>query len=196
MNIPNNHDSTMRVNVMVEVTPVVAEFKNIIMMMEALISNADIQAYRAFDAEGSMMRLFEAMDHYLAFMLGRVQTNIGFDYYVNEYFAQHARYLTSNHQFMQAAGNRFVYAASYLYSCLSLAQQRIEQVGGMVDEVEYTPHLGYTLGTYLVTGYYNHLETLDTQRLHWGKPMLGQNPQVQEILHEFSMVSVEPHSIY
>lgn len=145
------------VNVMVDTVFVMEQFKPIVLMMEAAISNADTNAYRDFDADGAYMRLFEAMDHYLAFLLGRQRANIGFDYYVNEYFMAHARFL-NNPDFLRTGGVLFANAAGYLQRALLFAQSNIEQNGATVGEVHSVPYSGYALFTYLVTGYYdNHL---------------------------------------
>lgn len=149
------------VNVMVDTVFVMEQFKSIVLMMEAAISNADTNAYRDFDADGAYMRLFEAMDHYLAFLLGRQRANIGFDYYVNEYFMAHARFLNSP-EFLRAGGVLFANAAGYLQRALLFAQSNIEQNGATVGEIHSVPYQGYTLFTYLVTGYYdNHLYESD-----------------------------------
>ena len=153
----NTNVKPFRVNVMVDVSPVMVEFNRILLMMEAAISQGDVNAYREFERDGAIMRLFEAADHWLEFELGRQRGNIGFDYYLNEYFAKFARFMRAP-EFLQAAGIYFSNAVGYLARCLQFAQFNIEQTGGMVAEVTCTPYQGYHLFTYLVTGYYeNHL---------------------------------------
>lgn len=139
---------------MVNTVGVMDTFKKIVILMEAAISNADRTAYRDFDEMASYMRLFEAMDHYLSFMLGNSTANIGFDYYINEYFARFAPYLFKTPGFIQQSSILFAEAAGYLCRCLAPAKHQIENSGGLVDEVESTSHKGWELFTYLVTGHY------------------------------------------
>jgi hypothetical protein len=145
-------------HVMVDTTFVMEQFRPIMTMMEACISNADAAMYRAFDIDGAYMRLFEAADHFLAFELGRKRGNIGFDFYIQEYFAQPAQYLMANQDFMRAGGIYFANAVGYLTRCLNLARLNAEEIGAVVVEVDSTPYNGWGLFTYIVTAHFdNHL---------------------------------------
>lgn len=148
-----------RAHVTVDVTFVMEQFHPIMTFMEAVISNADPAAYRVFEKEGMYQRLFEAADHYLAFELGRKQLgNIGFDFYVSEYFGQYAKHLTANTDFLRTGGIYFANACGYLVRCLDLARQRAEELGAVVTEVESTSHDGWRIFSYTVTASFaNHL---------------------------------------
>ena len=147
-----------RACVTVDTTFVMAQFRPIMTMMEACISNADSAMYRAFDVDGSYMRLFEAADHWLAFELGRKMGNVGFDFYIQEYFSEAAQYLMANHEFMRAGGIYFANAVGYLTRCLVLARQGAEEVGAVVVEVDSTPYNGWEIFTYIITAHFdNHL---------------------------------------
>lgn len=153
----NQKTTPYNVNVMVDVTFVMDQLRPIVLLMEAQISNGSSTEYSMFDRDGAFMRWFEALDHYLAFLLGNQRANIGFDYYVNEFFAGHARWLQGM-EFLRTGSIYFANAAGYLQRCLMIAQQQIETNGAMVAEVHSVPQRGYILFTYLVTGYYeNHL---------------------------------------
>jgi hypothetical protein len=143
---------------MVDTTFVMEQFKPIMLYMEALVSNADSAAYRTFDTDAMFMRLFEAANHYLCFELGRKRGNIGFDFYINEYFGEFAKYMNTNVEFLKTGGIYFANAVGYLTRCLDLARQRAEEVGAVVTDVESTPHNGWALFSYTVIGSFaNHL---------------------------------------
>lgn len=147
-----------RAHVMVPTHFVVDQFRPVILYMEALISNADINAYREFQPEAMMARLFEAADHHLSFELGRKRGNIGFDYYVQEYAGQFARFLTPNLEFMQMASIHFANVVGYLARMLNFARNQAEEMGAIVTEVEGTSYQGWDLFTYIVTAEFdNHL---------------------------------------
>jgi hypothetical protein len=147
-----------RAHVMVPTSFVVDQFRPIILYMEALISNADTNAYRDFSGEAMMARLFEAADHHLSFELGRKQGNVGFDYYIQEYCGQFARFLTCNAEFMQMASIHFANVVGYLVRMLDYARTKAEEVGAVVTEVESTPYQGWDLFSYMVVaGFDNHL---------------------------------------
>ena len=144
--------------VMVDTTFVMSQFRPVMTMMEACISNADVAMYRMFDPDAAYMRLFEAADHWLAFELGRKRGNIGFDFYIQEYFGQYAVYLMQNAEFMRAAGIYFANAVGYLARCLLMARQGAEELGAVIVDIDSTPHEGWERFTYLVTAHFdNHL---------------------------------------
>lgn len=157
-------------HVTVDTTFVMEQFRPIMTFMEAVISNADPAAYRTFEQEGMFQRLFEAADHYLAFELGRKQMrNVGFEFYVSEYFGQYARALTANTDFIKTGGIYFANACGYLVRCLDLARQRAEEMGAVVTEVESTSHDGWRIFSYAVIGSFaNHLyDFVPTPRVNY-----------------------------
>lgn len=157
MNQTITREHPFRACATVDVSFVMEQFRPIILWMEALISNADSTAYRAFDRDAMFMRLFEAADHHLAFELGRKQGNVGFDFYIQEYGGQFAKYL-NDAEFLRAGGIYFANAVGYLARCLDMARQEAENLGAVVTEVDGTPYIGMSLFTYIVTASFdNHL---------------------------------------
>lgn len=144
----------IRINVAMNTHAITQLFSNIVTLMEAAISNADINAYRDFEREAAIMRWYEALEHYLSFTLSHTQGNIGIDYYLNDYFARHAQFLT-NPEFTQLAGSYFASAAGIASQGLYLACQQIESANAILEEVEYTP-VGLQQGHFLLTGIYQH----------------------------------------
>lgn len=168
-------DGVIRINVTLNTSTITKQFNDIITVMEAAISQADVTAYKCFDKEGAIMRWYEALDHYLSFTLSHSRVNIGIDYYVSEYFSNVAKYLNKP-DIYQYIGSAFAHAVGIASQALYLAQQRIEQVGGKVEEVEFTPH-GLVQGSYLLTGYYTPSDvTVDNPSLiNRGQPQWGVN---------------------
>jgi len=153
---PITRSEPFRAHVTVPTHFMVDQFRPIILYMEALISNADSTAYRAFDAQGMLARLFEAADYHVCFELARRGGNIGIEYYIQEYAGQFARYLLPEPEFMRMAGIHFANAVGYLARMLSLAQTTAEEMGAHVTEVEGTSHVGWDLFTYLVTAEFDN----------------------------------------
>lgn len=147
-----NSNDQIRINVSMNTHAITQLFNKIVLLMEAAISNVDMHAYRDFEREAAIMRWYEALEHYLTFTLSHAQGNIGFDYYVDDYFKSHARFLKSQ-EFMQTAGNIFANAAGMASQALYLACQRMEQQDAVLEEVEYTPN-GLQQGHFLLTGIY------------------------------------------
>lgn len=147
-----NSDKHMRVNVSMNTLEITQIFNKIVLLMEAAISNVDMAAYRNFEREAAVMRWYEALEHYLSFTLSHTQGNIGFDYYLNDYFMVHA-HLLNNPEFIQPASTLFANAAGIASQALYLACQRMEQHDVVLEEVEYTPD-GLQQGHFLLTGIY------------------------------------------
>lgn len=142
-------DNYIRINVAMCTLPITQIFAEIVTVMEAVISNASLDAYREFEREAAIMRWYEALEHYLTFTLSHTQGNIGVDYYINDYFMAHARFLQTP-DFLQLAGARFAQAAGMVSQALHLACQRIEEQGAVLEEIEYTPN-GLQQGHFLLT---------------------------------------------
>lgn len=147
------HDENVfSINVAMNTHEITRLFAEIATLMEAAISNGSLEAYREFEREAVIMRWYEALEHYLTYTLSHTRGNIGIDFYINDYFMNHARYLRTP-DFLQFAGANFARAVGIATQALSLACQRIEERGAVLEDVVYTPH-GLQQGYFLLTAIY------------------------------------------
>lgn len=120
--------------VMVDVIPLQRPIQQ---MVDVLFSLGYGNGLMHLESDGLALRLQEALNHYLSFGLAKSSgRNIGFEYYLDEYFAELAPYVKADQNALHFLSNHFITATGQLAQLLSPAVNHLEYRGLDVDEVD------------------------------------------------------------
>jgi len=96
--------------------------------------------------------LYEALNHYLSYVISRSHVNIGIDYYLDEYFAEIAPFIKSHPQALNFLGTTFATAAANIAQQLHPAMTKLEYLGQDVHDLQSFPVQPGKLSLYVVEG--------------------------------------------
>jgi hypothetical protein len=100
--------------------------------LEANLVKAD-----ELDDIATMVILQECLNHYLEMVLSHTHTgNLGFDYYIQEYFTRFAPALLAKRDVVMYLGNHFAILAGQLAHHMQPALELIEFAGQQVEHIE------------------------------------------------------------